>query len=93
MPPEERKQRLDNFLANYGGLKVDFQRELRDRLIDRFVDIQERGALRRVPWHEYTSKSFEVEESTKGWRKKWRAECATRRGGAGPHLQRKTIVF
>ena len=93
VPPEERKQRLDNFLAKYRGLKVDFQTEPSDHLIDRFVDIQERGVLRHVPWHEYTSKSFEVEESTKGWRKKWRAECATRRGGAGPHPQRKTVVF
>ena len=62
VPPEERKQRLDNFLAKYRGLKVDFQTEPSDHLIDRYVDIQERGVLRHVPWHEYTSKSLEVQQ-------------------------------
>ena len=65
VPPEERANRLKAFKAKYPGLTVDRELEPGDSLVDKMVDVQERGVPRFFSWHDCITKQSELDADQK----------------------------
>eukprot|EP00973_Karenia_brevis_P020733 2847219-Karenia_brevis.AAC.1 len=60
LPGPERSARLEEVRNELTGLKISGKLEPSHALVDKFVAMQESGALRHIAWHELTSREAEV---------------------------------
>jgi len=61
MPQPEKADRFNAIRAEYPSIVFDEVLEPSDHLVDRYHSMQERGALKYVPWHELGRKDLELE--------------------------------